>query len=425
MSKAVWAYSADSPGKTCEDAKYLGDGTKLLAYPGNPSDKGQPGWDIGLGFDTFADLTERLRKLNAQYGSFSRLAINVHGAPGAIVADSDNKTFTFEDLWQKYRSQLDSINKMLEGGASLLIMGCNVGAGSAGDSFLIHLSEKFPGHKVAGVTTIGETMRQTRSAGGCSEPGMKDSPYDSPSTNMPNLQNEREKEFLTLPWASEDSPHAKVALNGAIIRRPPEAVIATTNYSVVTYLPGTWTATIGDWNGYFVFEAGETCYWFDEKMQKHSGTWWVSSDSVQWSFDDDAPGWKRVFTVNATGLKTTLNGAATIKGISHGVFVISKQDEDSTALGRLFGKWQVQVDKWTWVYDFDMAHNVRWTDPFNKMTGTGSWKKLDRNTMGIFWNNSKTVETWKLPIDLAAQSGNCLMQGQQPSFTLKATKQNP
>jgi hypothetical protein len=85
----------------------------------------------------------------------------------------------------------------------------------------------------------------------------------------------------------------------------------------------------------------------------------------------------------------------------------------------------VQVDKWTWVYDFDMAHNVRWTDPFNKMTGTGSWKKLDRNTMGIFWNNSKTVETWKLPIDLAAQSGNCLMQGQQPSFTLKATKQNP
>lgn len=58
MGKAVWAFSADSPSKTCEDAKYLGDG-RLIAYPGNPSDKGQPGWDIGLGFDNFADLTQK------------------------------------------------------------------------------------------------------------------------------------------------------------------------------------------------------------------------------------------------------------------------------------------------------------------------------------------------------------------------------
>jgi uncharacterized protein DUF4347 len=422
MSKAVWAFSADSPAKTCEDAKYLGDGTKL--YPGTPSDQGQPGWDIGLGFNTFADLTEKLKKLNAQYGAFSRLAIDVHGAPGAIVADSDNKTFTFDDLWQKYRSQLEAMNKMLDGGASLLIMGCNVGAAAAGDSFLIHLSEKFPGHKVVGITTIGETMRQTRSGGGCSEPGMKDSPYDNPSTNMPKMKEQREKEFLTLPWASEDSPHAKVALNGVIIRRPPEAVVATTNYSVPTYLPGTWSATIGNWDGYFVFEAGETCYWYDEKMQKHSGSWWVTSDSVQWSFEDDPAAWKRVFRVNETGLKSTLNGTVTIKGINHGAFILSKQADDSAALGELVGKWTVEVDRWSWIYEFDMTHNVRWTDPLNKMTGTGSWRKLSPTSMGISWKDSNTVETWRLPISKVGQGGDCLMRGQQPPLVIKATKQS-
>ena len=347
----------------------------------------------------------------------------MHGAPGAVVADSDGKAYTFEELWQKYRPQIEAVNGMLESGASLLIMGCNVGAGSAGDSFLIHFSEKFPGHKVAGITTIGETMRQSRSGGGCSEPGMKDTSYDNPSTNMPKIKEEREKEFLTLPWASEDSPHAKVAFNGQIIRRPTEAVAAKTNYSVITYLPGTWSATIGDWNGYFIFEAGETCYWTDDTGKPHYGTWWMTSDSVQWSFDDDPLGWKRVFTVTETGLQSTLHGAITIKGISHGAFVMSKQSDDPTALGELFGKWQVRVDRWLWIYEFDMAHNVRWTDPFNKMTGTGSWKKLNPKSMGIFWKNSKTAETWKLPIDPAAQTGEYLMGGNPPTFTVKATKQ--
>jgi len=423
MAKAVWAYSADSPAKTCEDARYLGDGTKLLTYPGSPSDQGQPGWDIGLGFDTFVDLTEKLQKLYAQYGAFSRLAINMHGAPGAVVADSDNKTYTFEQLWQKYQTQLEAMNRMLASGATLLIMGCNVGAGSAGDSFLIHLSQKFPGHKVVGITTIGETMRQTRSGGFCSEPGMKDSTYDNSSANMPTLQAEREKEFLTLPWASEDSPHAKVALNGDIINHPLEAVVAQTNYSVQTYLPGSWTATIGDWDGYFVFEAGETCYWFDQTHGKHTGNWWVNSDGVQWSFDDDPPAWKRVFRVAETGLKTTLNGTVTIKGINHGGFIMSKQTDDPTALGQLVGKWQVQVDRWKWIYEFDMAHKVRWTDPFNRSTGTGTWKKVDKTSMRILWDNSKTIETWKLPVDPASQSGECQMQGQPPALPLRATKQ--
>jgi hypothetical protein len=70
-----------------------------------------------------------------------------------------------------------------------------------------------------------------------------------------------------------------------------------------------------------------------------------------------------------------------------------------------------------------MGHKVRWTDPFSKQTGTGSWKKLGPAFMGIFWDHSKTIEKWKLPIDPASQSGDCTMQGLQ-SFTLKATKQS-
>jgi hypothetical protein len=423
MSKAVWAFSANSPAKTCEDAKFLGDGTKLLTYPGVPSDQGQPGWDIGLGFNTFADLTEKLNKLNKLHGAFSRLAIDLHGSPGAVDADSNNQLYHFDDLIQTYRSQLESMNGMLEGGAAFLIMGCNVAAGPAGDSFLTQLSGKFPGHRVVGITTIGETMRQTRSGGGCSEAGMKDTPYDSPSTGMPTVKDDREKEFLTLPWASEDSPHAKVALNGKIIRTPPEAPVTKTDYSVTTYLPGTWSATIGGWNGYFVFEAGETVSWFDESMRRHPGTWWVAADSVQWSFDDEDPNWRRIFTVASTGLKTTVIGAITIKGVSHGAFTLSKQTDHAAALGQLVGKWTVQVDKWTWTYEFDMGHKVRWTDPFSKQTGTGSWKKLGPAFMGIFWDHSKTIEKWKLPIDPASQSGDCTMQGLQ-SFTLKATKQS-
>lgn len=58
---AVWAYSKAAPGKTCEDARLLGDGTQLQFPQGN--DKGQAGWDVGLMFDTFADLAQKITSL--------------------------------------------------------------------------------------------------------------------------------------------------------------------------------------------------------------------------------------------------------------------------------------------------------------------------------------------------------------------------
>jgi hypothetical protein len=52
--------------------------------------------------------------------------------------------------------------------------------------------------------------------------------------------------------------------------------------------------------------------------------WWVRDGSVYWSFDDDPPGWQRIFEVVGP-LKATAQGNATIKGVPHDFFTMSKQ----------------------------------------------------------------------------------------------------
>ena len=324
---AIWAYSKAAPGKTCEDAKLLGGGTDIKYPAGN--EHGQAGWEVGLMFDTFADMTTKLQSLMTKKGDkITRLAINLHGMPGKIDADSvgtEPSMFDFASLQSRYSSQLVAINSMLSNDAPVLIMGCNVAKGVDGDKFLTEMSDKsFKGHKVVGFTTIGETLRQFRSGGFCSEPGMRDSPYDNPSAGMPKIQAEREKEVLNLPWASETSPHAKVALNGKIVSGA-ETPVAATNYSTQSYLPGTWSVKIGNWEGYFMFKADGTAEWTEiVATRRHQGKWKVSGVSVEWSFSDDTPGWTRTFAVT-TPLKSNLDGKITINGNPHGFFQMFKQ----------------------------------------------------------------------------------------------------
>lgn len=322
---AVWAYSKAAPGKTCQDARLLGGGTKLQYPAGN--DRGQAGWDIGLMFHTIGDLSENLGQLEG--GPITRLAINLHGSAGKIDATSggtEASMFNFTQLWNRYSSQLVYVNLLLTAGAPVIIMGCNVAKGEEGQEFLSELSARaFKGHKVVGYTTIGETLRQFRSGGSCSEPGMRDTPYDNPSAGLPTVQAQREKEVLTLPWASETSPHAKVALNGKIIFGA-EAPTPATNYGPSQYMPGTWSVAIGGWAGYFMFQADGNAFWTDQSNpgRRHSGKWYTMAGSVNWSYSDDAPGWKRDFEV-LTPLKSTLNGNVTINGVPHGFFTMSKQ----------------------------------------------------------------------------------------------------
>lgn len=323
---AVWAYSIAAPGKTCADARLLWGGTKLQYPEGN--DKGQSGWDIGLMFTTFGDLAEKLRVLPMPKDeAITRLAINLHGTPGKIDAGGlavEADMYDFNKLWNRYSSQLALINLRLADGAVVLIMGCNVAKGDVGAQFLVDLSKfAFPKHKVVGFTKIGETMRQFRSGESCTEPGMRDTPYDNPSEGLPTIKAQREMDTLSLPWASETSPHAKIALNGEIISGA-EPAIPTTDYSFNNYLPGSWSITIGDWNGYFVFSRGGDVYWTDSTLRKHPGKWWTMAGCIQWSFSDDAAGWVRIFEI-LTLLKATLNGKITIKGRDHGFFTMSKQ----------------------------------------------------------------------------------------------------
>jgi len=323
----IWAYSKGAPGKTCEDARLLKGGTNLQ-YPAG-DDKGQAGWDIGLMFNNIGDLAEKLRVLRqTKTDPITRLAINLHGSPGEIDADSvgtGGAMYDFKKLWNRYSSQLVSINQMLAPGATVLIMGCNVAKGDEGAAFLTALSkDAFPNHKVVGFTTIGETLGQFRRGEYCTEPGMRDTPYDNPSEGQLLVKAQREKEYLKLPWASEFSPHTKVALNAKIIAGA-EPSVPPLDYSFQNYLPGTWSVTIGPWDGYFVFQSGGTIYWTDKiPSRRHQGMWWTMAGSIDWSFSDDAHGWKRTFEI-LTPLKSTVNGKITIDGREHGFFTMSKQ----------------------------------------------------------------------------------------------------
>src|SRR5216683_265918 len=319
----VWAYSKNVPEKTCPDARLLGGGTNLQFPAGD--DHGQAGWDIGLMFNTIGDLSEKLRVvMESRTDGITRLAINVHGSPGAIDADSTSKMYNFTQLWNRYSSQLVFINHMLVAGAPVLIMGCQVAAGDDGAAFLSDMSQHaFPGHKVVGFTTIGESLRQYRRGEYCTEAGMRDTPYDTPSEGKPLIKAQREKEVLTLPWASETSPHAKVALAGKIIAGA-EQPVAPVDTSFESYLPGTWSVTIGSWNGYFVFKRDRTVFWTDDSQRPHKGQWGTMAGSIDWSFSDDPPGWIRNFEV-LTPLKSNLNGTITINDNPHGFFTMSKQ----------------------------------------------------------------------------------------------------
>jgi hypothetical protein len=84
------------------------------------------------------------------------------------------------------------------------------------------------------------------------------------------------------------------------------------------------------------------------------------------------------------------------------------------------GKWRVEVNRWTWTYEFDGQGGVRWTDPSNGRRGTGKWK-LANGRLSTSWLPSLTTEQWDLPLNAMNQTGTCVMAG-QGTFKLKATK---
>ena len=242
---SVWATHGDAPGKACFDAR-LTAVDPCVQYPdGTP--RGQAGWDMGMGFDTLANLADQLtrRPLTTPAhlcgnlfmdcapiapGQITRLAINAHGAPGVLAVngkDNPNTLNVTALLDPAVRDDWDAVVQATAPDATIILMGCIAGKSLAGTALLTALSAITPGRTLVAFTTIGFThgARQVRHGKGCAEPGMRDTEFDNEAPT-PQIEDQRYpldrwNDLGALPWASEFSPHAKVVRDGVLLRTPP------------------------------------------------------------------------------------------------------------------------------------------------------------------------------------------------------------
>lgn len=242
----VWA-NIDSSLNVDVDARLReDDGSTIsrLPYPRGTT-RGQGGWDVGLSFGSLKSLARQLRENRLPRficgrswpwqdceplapGHVRRLALNAHGDSGEVAVNGQNHQVKLTVLTLAadfdLRSDLESIRDMLEPNGTLLFMGCRAGNDLPGTALLTAISLLMPGRKIGAFSTIGFShgARQARhGTQGFTEPGMRDTEYDFPAGS----ENEEDQRYgptwndlNALPWAWEGSPHAKVALNGVIIR---------------------------------------------------------------------------------------------------------------------------------------------------------------------------------------------------------------
>ena len=83
------------------------------------------------------------------------------------------------------------------------------------------------------------------------------------------------------------------------------------------------------------------------------------------------------------------------------------------------GDWNVGMDKWRWIYTFNADGSVKWRDPFNNESGTGTWR-ISAGFITFVWAGSTTVEKWNLPINPTGQTGTAIMKGKH--YVLNASR---
>jgi hypothetical protein len=104
----------------------------------------------------------------------------------------------------------------------------------------------------------------------------------------------------------------------------PHLELDTLDRAVALYLPGSWSVTIGTWTGWFHFSANKKCAWSEDRDgARHQGPWKMVGSEVQWTYLDDTKGWERVFHAKPP-LGPTVKGDATVKGVNHGYYSMSK-----------------------------------------------------------------------------------------------------
>lgn len=234
-------------GAICEDARLRKKGEEggLMSKPtvmGGDATYGQAGWDIGIKYGTaaFASLPN-LVSSKCKGFLLNRVGINAHGEAGEVAVNGVNeKMQAFDPILKKdnvatFDAVFSFFDKIMIDGGTLLFLSCLAGNGPAGTELLLKLSGKLPSRKIVGFSKVGFTSVEKQRRGGdqCTEPGVRDTPYPIDPTpdiarfgDGQNNKTEYDKYFKDgkwddlniLPWQSETSQHAKVALNGQIIR---------------------------------------------------------------------------------------------------------------------------------------------------------------------------------------------------------------
>lgn len=242
MMIAVWASASDVPNTVCANAR-LGGTNEGPIYPDGTT-KGQGGWDIGINYSNLQDLANQLQGLSSwqpkhmcgnwvrqcpQNGAaqIGRLAIMAHGLPGQLYVNGQNSAVVLTvGSIANHRQELDTIYRAMLPGATILLMGCIAGRGQPGTLLLQELQKVWPGCKIVAFVTVGFAHggEMFRSGGNhCTEPGMRDT--ISLHATLDGAHALRTygplwNSLMKLPWASEESPGAKVIHNGQIIRQP-------------------------------------------------------------------------------------------------------------------------------------------------------------------------------------------------------------
>jgi hypothetical protein len=292
---AVFAGSANIHLDLCKMANFQ-PGSYQLYDKGD--DRGQFGWDAAVNYTSLQNLVTQLPDVVRPGQYIKRLALSDHGAPGEFELVGAKPPLTVDSI-EHYRYQLLSIRGFLTLNATVLLMGCNCAYSQAGSDFLKKLSEVFSGKKVVGFTTVGVEGHQRRLAEKCDNPGMRQTDYRWPAKDAKE-EDERywkDNKYLSLPWASENNKHAKIALNGKIKDDPDDL----SQLNAATRIIAKWDVEVGSWTGVFNFTSNNEASWKDGTSPSwHKGKWWEDDRTVQFKFFDDVKtiGYQRTWVID-------------------------------------------------------------------------------------------------------------------------------
>jgi hypothetical protein len=240
-SKNVWMTCI---GAVCDDAQLRVKGEETVSR--SDQTYGQAGWDIGIRYGSgqfsgreispgvFSSELPKLISKACKPNFIRKLAINAHGDAGEVSVNGVDEHFKAIEpsmkasdtgLTSTFAGVLLFLNRVMTSDGVLFFHGCLSGKGLGGTTLLTRLSFALPGRKIVGFSTLGYTSveKQRRSTDVCREPGVRDTDDFSEAWSEAEIYNRYFKsgdwdDLSKLPWQSETSPHAKVALNGAIIR---------------------------------------------------------------------------------------------------------------------------------------------------------------------------------------------------------------